>query len=71
MSRAAFVGVDECNIFRDSAVILQSQILTAGGSAELHVWFGIYYGELDMKSSVPDSKTQKVAGTNFGKRMPG
>lgn len=39
-----FVDVGECEAMRDQAVAFASRIWRDGGSAELHVWPGVYHG---------------------------
>ncbi|GAB1202550.1 hypothetical protein APSETT445_001168 [Aspergillus pseudonomiae] len=40
----AFIDVGECEVFRDGAVAYASRIWESGGTAELHVWPGVYHG---------------------------
>lgn len=40
----AFIDVGECEVFRDGAVAYASHIWQSGGTAELHVWPGVYHG---------------------------
>lgn len=50
-----FIDIGECESMRDQAVAFASRIWKDGGSAELHVWPGVYHGAAMFESSVPVS----------------
>ena len=65
---STFIDVGECEVFRDSAVAFASQIWKDGGSAELHVWPGVYHAAMYFEPSVPVSQAQDAALKNFIRR---
>lgn len=67
----AFIDVGECEVFRDGAVAFASQIWKAGGSAELHIWPGVYHGAMFFEPDVPVSRTALAAQHDFIKKALG
>lgn len=65
----AFIDLGECEVFRDSAVAFASQIWISGGSAELHVFPGLYHGGALFEPHVPVSKAALAAQRDFIQRM--
>lgn len=61
----AFIDVGECEVFRDGAIAFASQIWKAGGSAELHVWPGMYHGATLFEPDVPASKVALAAQRDY------
>lgn len=66
-----FIDVGECEVFRDSAVAFATSIWKSGGSAELHVFPGIYHGAAMFEPDVPVSKAMVAAQRNFHERAFG
>ncbi|CAO2655830.1 Nn.00g046330.m01.CDS01 [Neocucurbitaria sp. VM-36] len=66
---SAFIDVGNCEVFRDSAVAFASQIWKSGGSAELHVWPGMYHGAALIEPDVPISQAALAAQRSFIKRV--
>lgn len=63
-----FIDVGECEVFRDSAIDFASRIWKSGGSAELHVWPGLYHGGTLFESEVPVSKQAQAMQRSFMER---
>ena len=67
----AFIDVGACEVFRDSAIAFASQIWKSGGSAELHVWPGMYHGAAIIEPDVPISQAALYAQRGFIERAFG
>ena len=64
-----FIDVGECEVFRDEAVAFASKIWKSGGTAELHVWPGLYHGAFLCEPDVPVSKAAADAQKTYIKRV--
>lgn len=64
-----FIDVGECEVFRDEAVAYASQIWKCGGTAELHVWPGLYHGSFLLENDVPVSQSVINAEKDFLRRV--
>jgi acetyl esterase/lipase len=66
-----YIDVGECEVFRDSAVDFATRIWKAGGSAELHVWAGMYHGGWIFEPDVTVSQMALRAQRDFIERALG
>lgn len=67
----AFIDVGECDVFRDEAVAYAAQIWNSGGSAELHVWPGLYHGACQLEVDVPVARAAIEAQKSYTQRLFG
>ncbi|KAJ8114547.1 hypothetical protein OPT61_g3604 [Boeremia exigua] len=66
-----FIDVGECESMRDQAVAFASRIWKDGGTAELHVWPGVYHGGAMFEPSVPVSEDMNGVQRGFLRRVLG
>ncbi|KAF2130458.1 alpha/beta-hydrolase [Dothidotthia symphoricarpi CBS 119687] len=67
----AYIDVGQCEVFRDAAVAYASRIWQCGGSAELHVWPGVYHGAIVIEPNVAISRTMRAALKEYIQRTLG
>ncbi|KAF2025866.1 alpha/beta-hydrolase [Setomelanomma holmii] len=65
-----FIGVGECEVFRDGAITYANRIWSAGGSCELHVWPGVYHAASNIEPEVPISQAAAAAERHFVEIAP-
>ncbi|KAJ4991975.1 hypothetical protein SVAN01_02570 [Stagonosporopsis vannaccii] len=66
-----FIDIGDCESMRDQAVAFASRIWRDGGSAELHVWPGVYHGGAMFEPDVPVSRDMIRAQKAFLRRVLG
>jgi acetyl esterase/lipase len=66
-----FIDVGECECMRDQAVAFATRIWKDGGSAELHVWPGVYHGGAMFEPGVPVGEEMIRVQKAFLKRVLG
>lgn len=66
-----FIDIGDCESMRDQAVAFASRIWRDGGSAELHVWPGVYHGAALFEPDVPVSQDMHRAQRAFLRRVLG
>ncbi|KAF9700711.1 hypothetical protein EKO04_001491 [Ascochyta lentis] len=66
-----FIDVGECESMRDRAVEFASKIWRDGGSAELHVWPGVYHGGAMFEPGVPVGEEMVRVQKSFLERVLG
>ncbi|KAJ4364789.1 hypothetical protein N0V95_000633 [Ascochyta clinopodiicola] len=66
-----FIDVGSCESIRDGAVEFASKIWRDGGSAELHVWPGVYHGGPMFEPDVAVSKAMARVQKGFLERVLG
>lgn len=66
-----FIDIGECESMRDQAVAFASRVWKDGGSAELHVWPGVYHGAAIFEPDVSVSREMVRAQRGFLRRVLG
>ncbi|RYN68237.1 hypothetical protein AA0117_g11237 [Alternaria alternata] len=66
-----FIDVGACEVFRDAAVKFATRIWQVGGTAELHVWPGVYHGATMFEPQVAVGKEMVRCQQGFLHRILG
>ncbi|KAI9148791.1 Carboxylesterase NlhH [Paramyrothecium foliicola] len=64
-----FIDAGECEVFRDEAVALASQLWKCGVSTELHIWPGAYHGFDVISQNTPVAQDSIRAKKNWMHRV--
>jgi acetyl esterase/lipase len=64
-----YIDAGACEVFRDAAVRFATRIWQAGGTAELHVWPGMYHGASIFEPNVTVGKDMMRSQQGFLHRI--